>query len=403
MKILFIILDGGGDVGDKTPYETARKPYIDALAAKGICGLLDIFYVCQRGTAQSDFGYISLLGFYQKETYPGRGYLEALGLGMHDIQEKDLCIRGNFATLGADGNVVDRRAGRDESGLEDLVSRIDGIEIDGIHFFVRKSAGHRIVIVLRPLNEKVKLSTEMDSNDPEKEGAPVLQFKAKKPEAKFTASILNKFVTRTNKILSADEINKKRKCPANVILMRGFSSKMESETFQEKYGMKACCICGIPIARGVASFLGMDILLVHGANGYPDTNLKGKFEKAKEALKKYDFVMLHINGTDILSHDAKRAEKARFIEKIDKNLGELLKGMDMKNTAIVITSDHRTASDPAYKFYRHTCDPVPVLISGTGIKADSVKKFDEKACEKGFFLKGNELIPFVLGVAKQTK
>jgi len=400
MKILFIILDGGGDVGEKTPYEISHKPHIDALAAKGICGLLDIGY---KGTPQSDFGYLNLLGLYSEKCYPGRGYLEALGLGMEDIGLNDLCIRGNFATLGPGGSLLDRRAGRDGTGLEELVSRIDGIEIDGVHFFVRKSAGHRIVIAMRPLDERIRLSESITSNDPEKEGESVMQIKPKTPAARLTASVLNKFVFRTHKILSGDAINRGRQFPANIILLRGFGFKKETDTFAKKYSMKACCIAGIPIIKGVASFLGMDILAVHGATGYPDTNLEGKFEKAKEALKKYDFVMLHINGTDILSHDGKRAEKARFMEKIDKNLGSLLKGADMKKTAVVITSDHRTASDPAYKFYRHTCDPVPVLVSGAGIKADSVKKFDEKACENGFFLKGNELIPFVLGGAKQTK
>lgn len=399
MKILMLVLDGGGDVGKKTPYEIASKPNMSALAAKGTCGLLDIRY---SGTPQSDFGYLSLLGFYAKETYPGRGYLEALGLGMEDIREGDVCIRGNFATLGANGNILDRRAGRDETGLEDLTERLDGIEIDGIHFFLKKSAGHRVVIIMRPLDEDVKLSGEVESNDPEEEGVPVLQFKAKKADAvaKFTAAALNKFVFKTGKMLSAESVNKERKFQANVILMRGFSRKTSVETFKKRYGMRSCCIGGIPIIKGVAAFLGMDIITVPGATGYPDTNLKGKFEKAAEAMKTYDFVLLHINGTDILSHDAKREEKAKFIEKIDGQLGGLIKAVDMKNTAIVITSDHRTASDPAYKLYRHTGDPVPVLVSGDGIKPGIARKFDEKSCERGFLIKGNDLIPFVLRQSK---
>ncbi len=395
MKILMLVLDGGGDVGEKTPYQTARKPHIDSLAAKGTCGLLDMRY---SGTPQSDFGYLNILGFYSKETYPGRGYLEALGLGMEDVRGSDVCIRGNFATLGANGNLLDRRAGRDETGLEELTARIDGVEIDGVHFFIRKSAGHRVVIVMRPLEERIKLSENVESNDPESDGAPVMQFRPKGAEtsAKFTASVLNKFVFRTGKILSGDEINRERKFPANVLLLRGFGRKSEVETFKKRYGMKACCIAGIPVIKGVAAFLGMDLITVPGATGYPDTNLVGKFEKAAEALKTYDFVLLHVNGTDILSHDAKREEKAKFIEKIDANLGRALEKIDLKKTVVVITSDHRTASDPSYKQYRHTSDPVPVLISGDGIRPGIARKFNEKACRDGFMLKGNDLMPFVL-------
>jgi 2,3-bisphosphoglycerate-independent phosphoglycerate mutase len=393
MKILFVILDGCADVGVHTPYQLARKPHMDALAAKGVCGLLDIGY---KTTPESDFGYLNLLGFYSDETYTGRGYLEALGLGMEDIRESDICIRGNFATIGSNGNVLDRRAGRDESGLEELAARLDGMEIDGVHFFVRKTAGHRAVVVLRALDGKTKLSDRLVSNDPEEEGVPVRQIKPRVTEAKFTASVLNKFIFKSNKILSGEDINKERKLPANILLLRGFGRKKESRNFGGKYGMKACCVAGIPIVKGVASLLGMDIITVHGATGYPDTNLKEKFEHAVEALKKYAFVLLHINGTDILSHDGKPKEKTKFIEKIDQHLGDALKGIDMKKTVVVITSDHRTASDPQYKFQRHTKDPVPVLISGGGIRPGRIKHFDEQACAKGFSIKGNDLIPFVL-------
>lgn len=397
MKILMIVLDGAGDLGEKTPYETAKKPNMDSLAEKGACGLLDIGY---KSIPESDFGYLNLLGFYSGGTYPGRGYLEALGLGMKEINESDICIRGNFATIGSNGNILDRRAGRDESGLEELAASIDGVEIGGVHFFVRRSTDHRVVVVMRPLSEIIKLSENIESNDPRIEGVPVLQFKPKTLEAKFTASILNRFVFTTNKILSGRAINKERKFPANVLLLRGFGKKKKIETFKKKYNMSSCCIGGIAIVRGVASFLGMDMLTVRGATGYPDTNLEGKFERAAEALEKYDFVLLHINGTDILSHDGKREEKAKFIEKIDKNLGAALKTIDMKNTVVIITSDHRTASDPSYKQYRHTKNPVPVLISGNGIKPGISRKFDEKSCEKGFLIKGNDLVPFVLGQTK---
>jgi 2,3-bisphosphoglycerate-independent phosphoglycerate mutase len=395
MKFLMIILDGAADVGEKTPFETAVKPHMDSLAKKGTCGLLDIGY---KGTPESDFGYLNLLGFYSKDTYPGRGYLEALGLGMEEIGERDVCVRGNFATLSTDGSILDRRAGRDETGLDELAAAIDGVEIDGVHFFVRRSTDHRVVVIMRPLNDRTPLSEEVETNDPRVEGVPVLQFKPKPRDAaaKFTASVLNKFVSRTHKILSASKINGERRFPANVLLLRGFGGKRKIETFKNKYGMKSCCIGGIAIVRGVASFLGMDILSVRGATGYPDTNLEGKFEKTAEALKAYDFVLLHINGADILSHDGKRGEKTKFIEKIDVSLGAALKKIDPKKTVVIITSDHRTASEPSYKEYRHTKDPVPVLVSGDGIAPGLVRKFDEKSCERGFLLKGNDLLPFVL-------
>lgn len=397
MKILLVILDGGGDTGEKTPYQIAHKPNMDSLAKRGKCGLIDIGY---KKTPQSDLGYLNLLGFYSDETYPGRGYLESLGVGMEDIGENDLCIRGNFATLGTNGNIVDRRAGRDETGLDELAEKVDGMEVDGVRFSVKRSAGHRVVVVMRALDQKTELSGELTSNDPEKTEVPVMQIKPKRPKAKLTASILNRFVAKTNKILSEELVNRERELPANVFLLRGFGKKKAIETFKEKYGMNACCIAGIPIVKGVASFLGFDIITVPGATGYPDTDLGAKFRKTSEALQKYDFALLHINGTDILSHDARRKEKAGFVERIDKNLGNLMKQVDLKETVIIITSDHRTSSEPDYPHYRHTKDPNPALISGGGVEPDRIEKFDEKSCAGGFFIKGNGLLPFLL---KQVK
>ncbi len=397
MKILLIVLDGAADLGERTPYQTAKKPTMDSLAKNGICGLLDIGY---RGTPQSEFGYLNILGFYSEVSYPGRGYLEALGLGVEDVGENDVCIRGNFATLAPNGNILDRRAGRDEKGLEELTEKLDGMEIDGVHFEVKKSAGHRVVIIMKPLDEKIRISDQVVSNDPERTSVPVMQIKPKKPEAKFTASVLNKFVSKSTKILSQERVNRERKFPANLLLLRGFGRRRSVETFKDKYGMSSCCVAGIPIVKGVASFLGMDIITVHGATGYPDTDLGAMFRETLESLQKYDFVLLHINGADILSHDSRREEKAGFIEKIDKGLGEVLSKINMKETVVIITSDHRTASDPSYPHYRHTRDPVPTLISGGGIKPDRIEKFDEVSCAGGFFVKGNGLIPFILKLVK---
>jgi len=387
MKFLLIVLDGAGDLGKQTPLSLANKPNMDSLAKEGKCGLLDIGY---GKTVNSDFGYLNILGCYSKEDYPGRGYLEALGVGLKP-GPGDLCIRGNFATLASNGNILDRRAGRDEKGLEYFCEVLDGIEIDGVRFTVRKSAGHRVVIVLQGKN----LSDKIVPNDPLKTGVPLPQIGTREASGKFTASVLNKFSARVHKTLSREAENKKRKLPANIILIRNIGKKKDVESFRERFRLKGCCIAGIPIARGVARFLGMDVLEIRGANGMPDTNLDGKFEAVAKALKKYDFVFLHINGTDILSHDAKPVEKQRFIEKIDKDIGKLV---GLKDVVFIITCDHRTASTPGFRGYRHTTDPVPFLISGNGIKPNSVMRFDENSCRPGLKLERNELIPYVLRV-----
>jgi 2,3-bisphosphoglycerate-independent phosphoglycerate mutase len=398
MKYLLVVLDGAGDRGENTPLQAANKPNIDSLAAAGKNGLLDLGY---KKDVNSDVGYLTLLSCYSKDEYPGRGYIEALGVKLFP-SEKALCIRGNFATLDSGGNVKDRRAGRDEAGLEGLAEKLDGMEIDGVRFTVRKSTGHRVVIVASGpgLSDKVK------PNDPFKIGVPLPQVTARSPEARRTASVLNRFIYRANKILSGEPVNRKRELPANTILFRNIGRKREVEGFEERFGLRGCCVAGVSVAKGVARFLGMDVIDVKGATGMPDTNLGNKRKAAEKALKKHDFVFLHINGTDILAHDRNRSGKAEFIEKIDSELGKLLEHVNLEETCVVVTCDHRTVSLPEseWKAYEHTRDPVPILISGDGIKPDEVKRFDESSVKWGSLkMSGNELVPLLLMLTKKEK
>jgi len=390
MKILLVVLDGAGDIGTQTPLSLAKKPNMDSLAKQGRLGLLDIGY---QKDVDSDVGYLNLLGCYSKEDYPGRGYLEVLGLGLNP-GPKDICIRANFATLDSRGMLADRRAGRDETGLEELAERLDGIEIDGVKFLCKKSSGHRLVIILAGES----LSEKIVPNDPKRTGVAVPQVAAISQEAKRTASVLNKFLYRANKLLSQEPVNKKRKISANTVLIRNAGKSKKVIPFQKRFGMKACCISGIAIARGVARFLGVDIIQVKGANGMPDTNLEGKALAAVQALKKYELVFLHINGTDILSHDKKPDSKREFIEKIDRTVFSHF--TNPKDIMIAVTCDHRTASSPSYKGYEHLTDTVPFFASGGRIKAEG-KPWNEQECEKSRLrLEGNGLMEFLVRNSK---
>jgi 2,3-bisphosphoglycerate-independent phosphoglycerate mutase len=103
--------------------------------------------------------------------------------------------------------------------------------------------------------------------------------------------------------------------------------------------------------------IGMDIIEKPSFTADIDTDLKAKFKATKKALKEYDFVFLHIKGTDVCSHDGKYEAKQAFIENIDQYFKDLL---NIKNLLIVVTGDHSTPS----KLKEHSCDPVPLLIYG---------------------------------------
>jgi len=405
MKILLIVIDGLGDepipqLKNKTPLEKAETPNLDFLAKKGILGLV-LPYFEKGKLPTSEDTHLALFGFDPKISNPGRGVLEVLGIGM-EILPGDVCLRGNFGTLDEKMKILDRRAGRLEN-TEPLIEAISNIEIEGVKFLIKKAFSHRIGIVMRG----EKLSSEISDGDPKIIGVQPLKIKAldKSKKAKFTAKVLNEFLKRAHFILKNHPLNKKRKLPANYILVRGAGKLKKFLAFSKKYKLKSCCIAGGTLYKGIGKYLGMDLIQAEGADGLQNTNLKGKILAAEKALKKYNFIFCHIKAADNLAEDGNFLGKEEFIEKIDKNIKPLL---GLKNTLIAITADHSTCSE----LKRHCVEPIPILIYGTpptllppasrAPGKNGVQKFSEKACQKGKFgkIKQINLMEKILKYAK---
>ena len=365
MKILLIIIDGLGDrpipqLGNKTPLEVAKTPNLDFLAKRGICGLIEPYLMNER--PKSDICHLALFGYDPKIYYLGRGPYEAAGIGIK-LREGDVALRVNFATVDENLKVIDRRAGRIEK-TQPLIKALSRVKIKGAKLLLKKSYGHRAVLVLRGKN----ISPTIPDNDPQKVGERVRK----------TAKILDEFLDKAHQILENHPLNKKRikngLLPANYLLVRGAGQFRETPSFNKRYGFSSCCIAGGGLYKGIAKILGMDLIKVEGATGFANTNLKGKILSAKDALKKYDFIFLHIKAADSLAEDGNFRGKRDFIEKIDKNLKPLL---SLKNVLIVVTADHSTCCG----LKRHCSEPIPLLIYGQG--QDSVKEFSERACKEG--------------------
>ena len=376
-KILLIIIDGLGDdsikgLGNKTPLDSAKTPNLDFLAKNGICGLMEPFSFPKQKAPTSDISHLALLGYDPKKYYLGRGIYEALGINLA-LKSNDVALRGNFGTVDSKHIIKDRRAGRIEK-IEDLVRELNKIKIKGVKIFIKKSLGHRIVLRMRGK----RISPQINGNDFKKIKVKIPKVEAKKKEGKFTASILNEFLEKAHLVLKNHPLNKrrvaKRLMPANYLLIRGAGCYSKVPSFRKRFGLKACCIAGGALYKGVAKSLGMEIVKSKGATGDIKTNLKEKFLTIKKALKKYDFVFLHIKATDTLGEDGNFFGKKSFIEKIDRNLKYIL---DLENIVIAITSDHRTCCS----MKGHCSGNVPLLIHGG--KKDKIQKFSEKDCKKG--------------------
>ena len=374
-KIILIVIDGLGDTpipqfGNKTPLEKAETPKLDFLAKNGILGQVWPYF--EKGKLPtSEDTHLALFGYDPKIANPGRGVLEVLGAGQ-EILPGDVCLRGNFALVDEKMKILDRRAGRIEN-TEPLIEAISNIKIEGVKFLIKKAFSHRIGIVMRGQN----LSPEISDGDPKKVGVMPKKIKPFKKSAKFTAKVLNEFLEKAHLILKNHPFNKKRKLPANYILVRGAGKLKKFLDFSKKYKLRAGCIAGGTLYKGIGKYLGMDLIEVEGANGLPNTNLKGKFLTAKKALKNYDFLFLHIKAADNLAEDGNFFGKKEFIEKLDKNLGPMIK---LKNVLFIVTGDHSTSSLQK----NHCKNPNPILIFGSKKNgSDASLKFSERECQKG--------------------
>ncbi len=396
-KVIFVVFDGLGDrpikeFGYKTPLEAAHTPNFDAIATKSVCGLDNALGKGIR--PGSDVSHLAIFGYPMDKYYTGRGPIEVAGLGIR-LQQGDVAFRGNFGTVDSDWNILDRRAGRIRV-VDEFTAAIDGMEIDGVKVLVKPGTAHRAGVVFRGKG----LSANVSDADPHEEGKPVMEVRPTDdtPEAAFTASVINKFMRRSYEILDKMEANKQRQAngqfAANFLLLRGAGVYPTMPTFEEKYGLKACCIAGGGLYKGVGAFLGMDLIEVEGATALPDSNVVNKFVAAKKALQEYDFVFTHVKATDSLAEDGNFEGKKAFIERCDVAAAELL---DLpEDVLLVITADHSTACE----LHAHTADPVPVLFCAPTLRIDDVTEFSERAFVKGGMgrMVGADIMPEVMNI-----
>jgi 2,3-bisphosphoglycerate-independent phosphoglycerate mutase len=362
-KILLLVIDGLGGLPDpktgKTELETANIPNLNYFAKIGSCGLLTP--VLPGITPGSGPGHIALFGYDPVEIQIGRGILECLGIGL-EVKKGEIAIRGNFATIDERRIVTDRRAGRisteENEKIVNLISK-NVKEIKGVKIMIKTVKEHRCAIILSGEN----LSCDITENDPGKEGLPLKNIEPISEKGKLTSEVLNEFEERVISLLK--NLNSKAKC----LLLRGFSTYPDIQTFQERYKLKSCCIATYPMYKGISKLVGMEVI-----------NCGEKIEDEIEALKNfyndYDFFFLHIKKTDSFGEDGNFEGKVKILEEIDRKI-EAIKNMNFE--AMAITGDHSTPSI----LKSHSWHPVPVVVISPNTLPDNVERFTERECSKG--------------------
>jgi 2,3-bisphosphoglycerate-independent phosphoglycerate mutase len=409
--LLYVCLDGLGDdpipaLGDRTPLEAARTPFMDALAAQGRTGT--VVTVGPGIAPESDIAVFAILGYDPREEHPGRGVVEAVGTGM-DFREGDLAYRVNFAT--ADWpRIIDRRVGRDLSSDEARTLAIEvneKLKLPGSTFELRSTVEHRGVLVIR--SDVGPLSAQVTNTDPayRKEGSLGVALETFELEvarcepledteaAGRAAELTNAFVEGAAKILDASEVNGDRrrrgKLPANLVLTRdGGDHVPKLQAIKERFGPAWGCFVEMPVERGIAMLLGM--APVDAPRLSTEADYARWASLASEALDGFDALYVHIKGPDVPAHDGRAEDKRDVIEVIDRAFfGQVLPMIDGRRTIVAVTADHSTSCVRK----AHTAEPVPLLVSGGPIRPDGSTSFGERACVTGSMgqLRGVDIVP----------
>ncbi|HEV3384760.1 MAG TPA: 2,3-bisphosphoglycerate-independent phosphoglycerate mutase [Gemmata sp.] len=359
-KIVLVVADGLGGLahqpGGRTELETALTPNLDACARDGVVGLS--IPVLPGITPGSGPGHLALFGYDPLEYRIGRGILEALGINFH-VGAEDVAIRGNFCTLGADGKITDRRAGRPTNEKNKAaVEKLRAIKVPGVELFVEPVKEHRFVLVIRG----DALGDQVNDTDPQMVGAVPLKAVGANPASQKTADVVNQFAAAAVKVLASE-------APIGGVTLRGFAMYPKIATFADIYGLKAAAIAVYPMYKGLARLVGMEIL-------DPGATLQGQVETLARVWNDYDFFFLHYKYTDSTGEDGNFPAKVQMIEKLDAVIPDIMK---LKPDVLIVTGDHSTPS----KLEAHSWHPVPTLLLADTVRTDPVVEFKESTCIRG--------------------
>ena len=391
MKHIIILGDGMADhaverLGGKTLLEYANTPNMDNLARIGRTGRLAT--VPDGFLPGSEVANATILGYDMNKVYEGRGPLEAASIG-YEMEPGDFALRCNIICL-ENGKIKNHHGGHlttDESTeLIDLLN--ERLGSDRVRFV--KGIQYRHLLIIKGGNKYINCAPPHDHPNEEWRKLLIRPEKGHEHEALDTATLLNELIIKSQDVLYNAPLNVKRRAEgkdeANSIWPWGGGYRPQMKTLSEMYPQikRGDVISAVDLIRGIGHYAGLHNIIVPGATGLADTNYEGKMQAAIEALRKDDFVFLHIEASDEAGHDGDLELKLRTIENLDRRVvGPIFEEVSKwdEPVAIAVMPDHPTPVE----IRTHVKEPVPFIVWYPGISPDSVQTYSEVSCVSGSY------------------
>ncbi len=382
MKYIVLLGDGMADLpseklSNKTPLEIAKKPNIDSLAKRGICGMVKT--VPDGMKPGSDVANLSVIGYDPLKYYSGRSPLEALSIGI-DMASDDLSVRCNLVTLSSASKysekvMIDYSAGEISTAeAAELINALQ-LQLGSDKFKLYSGVSYRHCLIAKHSKRGTEYTPPHDILD-----KCISKYL---PCGLYGAELLQ-LMEKSVQILESHPINidrvAKGKKPANSIWLWGEGVKPKLPLYSDLYGKSAAIISAVDLLKGIGIAGGMKVIEVAGATGTIDTNFLGKAEACIEAIKSgLDYVYLHMEAPDECGHQGDYAGKIKSIELIDEIVaGHVLKQLEGEDVRILVVPDHPTPLD----MRTHTSDSVPFIIYDSTTAYNGVEKYTELECSK---------------------
>ncbi len=385
MKKIILILDGMADrrqkvLGGKTPLEYADTPNLDALFSKAQAGTVQT--IPDGEEAGSAVANLNMLGYTSSEIYKGRAVIEAAGANI-PVYNDSLYIRTNLITLKGDSfeeGVIESYSAHDieTEDSRPLVARLneqlfgDGTEL------INTDSFRNILVAKGKTGDYGKLDF-MPPHDII--GQPVKKYLDGNDTEKKYYEILKK----AYEILKEDNATK-----ANALWFWGASVAPDTEKATSTD--HKIILSETTLMRGISKLLDLECVSILERVTF-ESFLKDKIKAALKALDgDSNFVYLHIQEPDDLSHELMPKKKAEALAAIDrifvKGLSEKLDSMQ-EDFSLVVASDHYTFSDTG----GHGRQPAPFMLYKKGAQKNKDGKFSECACnDANNLLKPKELL-----------
>jgi len=387
-KTVVFLGDGMADepiaeLGHRTPLQAANTHHMDAIARLGRSGTM--LTLPEGFPTSSDVANMSVLGCDLATELCGRGPLEAASQGI-PLGPNDIAFRMNLVTVDADGILRDFSGGHiAQADAEEAIRLLnDALGTGSIRFY--PGVSYRNLLVLSGPEYSAEISYDKPDDN---HGQPVAKHlpRTKSTEGQHTAAVLRDLIARAADVLKGRA--------ANGIWPWSGGKAGAIHNICQRYGIRAAVISAVDVINGLGRCMGMDVIKVPGATGYIDTNYEGKADAALKALADgYDFVYVHVEAIDEVSHAQDLALKMKAIEDFDRRLvGRVMDGAGPA-VAYSVLPDHPVP----LALGKHTRTPVPVAVYQPGVGPDDVQTFDESAARHGALghLKGSALMDLLL-------